>query len=214
MNLQTLAEIIHARKTEKVLAVEPQPVSEGASVADEVFELAAWAPFHRPADESHRRDREESALMPWRFYVIDAAGCRTLRAELMDKDSSKIIQMLATTAALVQATWLPNPPKEETSGLFEPTLENMEHLAAASAAVQNLLLAATASGLRNYWSSGGILRREEVFSRLGIPHQEILLGSIFLFPAEVGEAKIATSKMREQRGPLGGWVKRVDLQSS
>ncbi|HBN77522.1 MAG TPA: hypothetical protein DD473_17280 [Planctomycetaceae bacterium] len=212
MSSELFARIVHARCTEKVLAEEPLPAS-GKSLTNEILELAAWAPFHRPANDVHLQDSELKALMPWRFYVLDDSACRQLREELMEKDSSNVIRMLATADCMVQATWLPNPPQTELPEkiLFEASLENMEHLAAASAAVQNLLLAATANGIRNYWSSGGVLRSPEVFERLGIPTQEILLGSLFFSPQDVQSGTIATSKLRDKRGPLTGWVKRVRL---
>ncbi len=47
---------------------------------------------------------------------------------------------------------------------FAVTLTNVEHIAAAYAAIQNLLLAATARGIRNYWSSGGVLRLPSVLN--------------------------------------------------
>ncbi len=212
MRADVLCEVIRERCTEKVLSSEPFPASSETTLADRLLELAAWAPFHRPADASHLEGREQSGIMPWRFYVLDAESCRKLRSRLIEKDSSKIMEMLATADCLVQATWLPNPSQDKGEGLFAATLENMEHLAAAGAAVQNLLLGATASGIRNYWSSGGILRTPEVFELLGIPSGELLLGSLFFFPQDVGEATVATSKLRDKRGPLSGWVRRVSVQ--
>jgi len=211
MRAEVLSEVIRERCTEKVLSSEPQPASANTSLADELLELAAWAPFHRPADAIHLEGREQSGIMPWRFYVLDAESCRKLHTRLLGKDSSKIMEMLTTADCLVQATWLPNPSAEEGNGLFAPTLENMEHLAAAGAAVQNLLLGATASGIRNYWSSGGILRTPEIFELLGIPQRELLIGSLFFFPQDVGDATVATSKLRDKRGPLSGWVRRVSV---
>ncbi|MCG6155127.1 nitroreductase family protein [Rubinisphaera margarita] len=212
MRAEVLSEVIRERCTEKVLSSEPFPASAETTLTDQLLELAAWAPFHRPADATHLQGRELAAVMPWRFYVLDAASCRRLRDRLLGKDSSKIMEMLATADCLVQATWLPNPAEYQTDGLFAPTLENMEHLAAAGAAVQNLLLGATASGIRNYWSSGGILRTPEVFDLLGIPPRELLLGSLFFFPQDVRNATVATSKLRDKRGPLSGWVERVSVR--
>ncbi len=80
----------------------------------------------------------------------------------------------------------------------------MEHIAAASAAIQNLLLAATARGISNYWSSGGVLRSAQVFQQLGIPRQQILLGAIFLFPSEIGDAELS-----DQQTARASWLARV-----
>ena len=122
--------------------------------------------------------------------------------------------MLAAADALIMATWLPNsadvPANGDEPG-FAATINNMEHIAAASAAIQNFLLAATARGISNYWSSGGVLRGAHVFKLLGIPREQILLGAIFLFPKDFGDAELATSKLREHRGSREAWSRWVSL---
>ncbi|HEX8299313.1 MAG TPA: nitroreductase family protein [Rubricoccaceae bacterium] len=201
---------IRGRRTSKVTAAEALPPS-GPPRADleALFETAGWAPFHRPAADAHR-----SALpgvVPWRFYALDAAGCRALR-EALAEATGPVPSLLATADALVLVTWLPDPPSETAAaGLFEPTLANMEHVAAAGAAVQNLLVASTARGIRTFWSSGGgILRQPATLQRLGIGADEVLLGSVFLFPAEAPGAAEGGTKLREQRGPLSDWMRWVE----
>jgi nitroreductase len=77
---------------------------------------------------------------------------------------SKIPKLLAVAGAAILVTWLPDPP---TSGeVLELTDNNMEHVAATAAAVQNVLLAAEARGMFSYWSSGGILGDGDVFDWL------------------------------------------------
>ncbi|WP_309386547.1 nitroreductase family protein [Cerasicoccus frondis] len=203
---QTLDAIIQRRRTLKMLTDEPLPAINQRAVINEIIQAGAWAPFHRPCASEHRGQLD--SIVPWRAYALDATACRHLREKLISVgDSSKIIQMLAAAEALIQVTWLPNRPKAETDALFEPTLENMEHLAAASSAVQNMLLAATARCFENYWSSGGALRESQVFTWLGIPENEILLGSIFLFPADAAGAEAAPGKLRDKRGPVESWAK-------
>ncbi len=149
-----------------------------------------------------------SSFVPWRAYALDAGACHRLRQKLINVgDDTKIVQMLAAATALIQVTWLPNPPKGATDAPFEATLENMEHIAAASAAIQNMLLAATARSFESYWSSGGALRETQVFDWLAIPQKEILLGAIFLFPTDADGVETATGKLREKRGPIESWAK-------
>jgi nitroreductase len=127
--------------------------------------------------------------------------------------------MLASADAMIMATWLPNPSSTGSattsdSEAFEPTLGNVEHIAAASAAVQSLLLAATAAGFETYWSSGGVLRSRELFDYLNIPAQQRLLGAIFLFPHYVprnAKVEIAESKLRGERHPASHWSRWVEL---
>ena len=81
----------------------------------------------------------------------------------------------------------------------------MEHLAATGAFVQSLLLAAEAEGFRTYWSSGGPLRKKPVLDWLGIPENQILIGSVFLFPEDVGSAEIKPGANAERRGAVSDW---------
>jgi nitroreductase len=203
--------VIRERRTVKVLAEEAFPTADARSVVEELAAVAGWAPFHRVAARVHTEGALTS-IVPWRFYLVDADGCRALRDALLARgDRSKVPRMLAAATALVQATWLPNPAKGEHAGLFEATEENMEHVAAAGAAVQNLLLAATARGIPNYWASGGALRGPEAFGWMGIPAGEILLGSLFLFPTETRGAEINPGSHRDRRGAASDWSRWVQL---
>jgi nitroreductase len=204
--------VIRARRTEKVLADAPLPVHSMRGTVEELAALASWAPFHRVAARVHT-GAALTSIVPWRFYLVDAPECRALRDELLRRgDKSKVPRLLGAASALIQATWLPNPPKGDVAGLFDATEENMEHVAAAGAAVQNLLLAATARGIPNYWASGGALRGAEAFGWMGIPAGEILLGSIFLFPADTGDAEVSPGSHRDRRGEPSDWSRWVDLR--
>ncbi|MEM7474062.1 MAG: hypothetical protein AAF483_03660 [Planctomycetota bacterium] len=202
---------IRERKTVKVLADNDlaTPGGDFDSTIRELLDLAGMAPFHRPCHAIHQ-EGDLQGIEPWRFYVLAAAECRALGPSLDPGKAGKIPKMLAAADSLVICTWLPNPSgndAEDQEELFEPTMANMEHIAAASAAIQNLLIAATDRGIANYWSSGGVLRGEEFFTRCGIPAGEILLGAIFLFPTETGEAQVVESNLRTKRTAADQWSK-------
>ena len=204
--------VLRERRTTKVMSAEALPAESRLQGWQNWLDVAAWAPFHRPAHAVHTQATALTGIVPWRFYVLEADCCRQLRDRLADRECGKIRDMLATAELLIQATWLPNPPCAPlpSGSLFEATLENMEHLAAAGAAIQNVLLSATARGIPNYWSSGGILREADVFDWLGISDQEILLGSLFLFPSTADPSlQIVHSKLRDQRTPLATWLRTV-----
>ena len=207
------------RKTIKVMARSELPAKGTPPPFADLLRLAGMAPFHRACDESHRNEGcQLRGIEPWRFYVLDAKQCRAMARSLPEENAGKIPAMLLAADGLFLATWLPNPPeKPELDGdqsfggqLFEPTLANMEHIAAASAAVQNLLLAATARGIANYWSSGGVLRTQPVLRDLEISTREILLGAIFLFPQETAGCEVVQSKLREHRTGVSCWSRQVD----
>ncbi len=208
---------IVTRKTEKVLSQKDLPVSDCRETVKQLLAVAGMAPFHRACEERHRSDGKLPAIEPWRFYALDAKACRKLRTLIPLEQAGKIPAMLAAADAMVIATWLPDRvesaaqpvPLDGGTG-FAASMNNMEHIAAASAAVQNLLIAATARGISNYWSSGGVLRLPQVFQLLSIPMDEVLLGAIFLFPKEYGDAELALSKLREKRGPADSWSRWID----
>lgn len=218
MNLDAFEQLAQRRKTVKVLAEDSLPCVDRREVVERIIVSAGWAPFHKICSPDHRGDAKLSGIEPWRFHSLDAHACRKLRSRVIDRESAgKIPAMLASADAMIMATWLPNPPAagaiatRDNEG-FEPTLGNVEHIAAASAAVQSLLLAATAAGFETYWSSGGILRSPEIFGLLDIPNEQRLLGAIFLFPGNLqasDRVSIAESKLRSERRPASDWSRWV-----
>ena len=188
---------------------------EQQALAEELLALAAAAPYHYESAAKYREARSSS--LPFRYYVLQAAKCRATAAYAKEQqiDTGKMGEMLHTAELLFMVTWLPDV-FGEVDATREPlpfvgNLRNMEHVAAASASIQNVLLGATARGLPNYWSSGGVLRFEPMRDYLGIPTAEILLGGIFVFP-EGSAARadaVALGKLREKGKELGDfslWV--------
>lgn len=215
MNIQ---EVIRKRKTTKVLGNAPWALPEEI-VQEKVFEIiqsAEMAPFHYQAHKTYQ-DKPLNSIVPWRVYWLKAADCRKLANFIQENDvkAGKILQMLFAADALLQVTWLPDPSEEAGDvALFEGNLRNMEHIAAGSAAIQNMLLTATSMNIPNYWSSGGVLRSEELYKMLGIDTKEILLGSVFLFPegADIPkDHKVGLGGLRDKKGDLNQWFDVISL---
>ncbi|MFK7736249.1 MAG: nitroreductase family protein [Pirellulaceae bacterium] len=220
---EDLETAIRERVTTKVLADKPFPGggpstdlgSHLRSHLRSLLELAGMAPFHRACEDAYRSGTMPG-IEPWRFHCLDSAGCRELRKKLPAEEAGNIPLMLNSADTLIMATWLPNVASAEfeldEKRLFEPTLGNMEHIAAASAAIQNLLLAATSRGISSYWSSGGVLRTGPIYQNMGIATDEILLGAIFLFPTETHDARVVGSKLRDKRTNAECWSRQVELR--
>lgn len=213
-----IKESIETRHTNKILSDTPlaaTPFDE--TLIRELMEAAYWAPFHKPCADYHRDDNTElTAIMPWRFYILDSQVCRKLNEKLktLEKPLGKIEGLLNTADYLIQATWTADKSAKNPSenNLFEGSINNMEHIAATAAAIQNLLLTATAKGINNYWSSGGVLRDKIVFDTLGIDKDQLLLGSIFLFAGQnYPDYQQQTSKMRYRRSPIETFSRRITL---
>lgn len=214
--MSDLASALNARRTHKVLGDPASPLPVNGNHRDKVDALlasAGQAPFHFPNDPSYRTAMKSP--VPWRFYKVDSAGCRKLMKQLASPDAGagKIAAMLAAADALIQVTWQPEVTDEVPAEgqTFVATHRNMEHIAATAAAVQSFLLMATNSGYRTYWSSGGVLRSPEVFSQLGMNSREILMGAVFLFPQDVGDAQIKAGSWHDKRGTPGDWSVWVNV---
>jgi hypothetical protein len=118
--------------------------------------------------------------------------------------------MLAASGSLVMVTWLPEPDGKKSLSAKKQTI-NEAHLAAASEATQNLLLALEVRSLQGYWSSGGVLASKECYSLCGIPTNEKLLGAIFVFPKQTEEQEVCYGKYRDKRGNAKSWMTWVDF---
>ncbi len=194
---------IRQRRTIKMMSETPLPVKPcDEGLINTLIESAYYAPFHHCCHRQYRQ--ENDSPLPYRFYVLDSRACRRLADKLpVTERSGKIINMLHCADYLIQATWCPQP-QIRNEDFFMSNIANMEHIAASGAAIQNILLTATALGYENYWSSGGILREEFTYQQLGIDTAEILLGSLFIFPNQTEEAsKTIESKLGKQRNNRG-----------
>ncbi len=215
--------IIKKRKTQKILAPEPWSTEGSADelkvLLDELLDLAAHAPYHYRAHQQYTDQEELNSTLPYRFYVLDRDKCRAT-SRFYDRsgiDGGKIKNMLDAAEALFIVTWLPEPSEINSDGgkqevAFEGNIRNMEHISAASAAIQNVLLGATARNIPNYWSTGGTLRGPALKYHLHIPANEIIAGTIFLFPedAESREARIVPGGLREVGKEQSSWAKWVE----
>lgn len=208
---------IRQRRTIKAISEQPLPIKPlDKSFIQTLMESAYYAPYHYPCQSLYQNNL--SSPLPWRFYVLSSQTCRELAANLQEQKISaeKIIGMLNSADYLIQSTWCPLVDSNSTEeDLFVGNLINMEHIAASGAAIQNLLLTATALGYENYWSSGGVLRDSYVSRLLGINEQEILLGSLFIFPSETeGENNpmvFSNGKRRDKRGEIDSSYQIISL---
>lgn len=207
------------RRTYKVIGDPKAPAKAhptGKHDIAQVLQAAGNAPFHYACDKSHTAALPSP--VPWRCHALDHCAVLALMHHLIASgDTTKVPNMLAAAQFLLQITWLPDQGtiiadgRGKEGAVFEGTLRNMEHIAAASAFIQSVLLAAEETGFKTYWSSGGPLRSAQTFEILAIPQTELLLGSIFLFPDKPQNAEIKPGAMAERRGNLTDWSRWCEV---
>lgn len=213
-----LANIVRSRKTEKVMCeveshqVVPEDVADrNRKIVLDAIKTAGWAPFHYPRNIGGLAE-------PWRAHVLwSEAACKAavhLKDEL--QVTSKEPRLAAGCNALVIVTWLPEFYDEGRQANSKLTRDDQikrdeEHLAAASAMVQNLLLVLTANGMGTYWSSGGKFRGPKMFEFLSIPKDERFLAGVFIeYPEMMVDSK--ERKAGAQRSNRGeGWIREVSI---
>lgn len=136
-----------------------------------LLDLADWAPTHGRTE-------------PWRFFIYTSDALKNfgqLHGDLYwqhtpeDKRSpdgkTKLAQAVEKASHLLIAA-----VKTGTN----PKIPILEEIAAASAAIQNLLLGASALGIAAIWNSGGMTFHPALKQELGLAEQDLVLGLIYL----------------------------------
>jgi nitroreductase len=132
---------------------ESDPVPE--EVVRELVDLARRAPNHKLTN-------------PWRFRLL---GPET-RARIDGLVPEAEVLKLRRAPTLVLVTAVPSE---------DPVLAE-EDVQATAAAVQNLLLGATARGLASYWRTPGCFREDGVRELLGLAPGEVVVALVHLGP--------------------------------
>jgi nitroreductase len=165
---EAVAKCIRTRRTVKAYTGEAVP----RATLERWLDLACWAPTHR-------------LTQPWRFAVLEQPAIVRLSEFLRGEPQiaavpdpakgaaklAKLLDRLPTLGAMIQVTWVRDA---------DPLIDLEEH-AAASAAVQNLLLAAHADGWAAFWSTTAALGHPATLTWCGLaPATQGFLGSLWL----------------------------------
>ena len=173
-SFSVLSEIIKERRSTKPAQFN------GTFIPDEqvekLLELADWAPTHGNTE-------------PWRFvvYAGDAAKTfcndhaelykRTVPAENFQQASyDKIIENGKKCSHIIVAVM-------QRGQLAKIPL--WEEAAATAAAMQNILLAATALGIASFWSTGGMVHNPAMKTFLHLNESDRVMGILFFGYSEI-----------------------------
>ena len=130
-----------------------EPVSE--EVVRELVDLARLAPNHKLTN-------------PWRFRLLGPQSRARIDELVPEAEVLKLHR--APTLVLVTAI------RSEDDLLAE------EDVQATAAAVQTMLLAATARGLASYWRTPGCFREQPVREAVGLAENEVVVALVHLGP--------------------------------
>lgn len=136
-----------------------------------LLELAHWAPTHGRTE-------------PWHFFVFGGAAKASFGQGHADVYWKHTAEDKRTTENFEK--WLHTPDKASHVLVAvmkrgdNPKIPQLEEIAAASAAVQNILLGATALGIASFWSTGGMVHHPAFKEHLQLGEHDIVLGIIYL----------------------------------
>lgn len=169
--------------------VKNEPVERDVIV--QLLEAAGWAPSHHNTQ-------------PWRFVVMTGEG----RGKLGDGYADVAI---AETPGLDEAQQEEKRKKERVKAFRAPVVITAicspaddpravaaEELAAAQAAVQNLLLAAHAHGLGAIWRSGAPMFHDAMKAAFELRSDEEIVGFIYLGYPDMTPLKAERSNILEK----------------
>ena len=144
-------------------------------VIQELLELAIWAPTHGRTE-------------PWAFFVYSGQSLRDfgkMHAEIYWNNTPDDKRNIATYEKLLQVVDKPShlivAAMKKGSNQKIPVLEE---IAAASAAIQNILLGAAALGIASMWSTSGMTHLPPLRQQLGLSADDLVLGLLYLGYAE------------------------------
>lgn len=137
----------------------------------ELLELANWAPTHGRTE-------------PWRFFVYTGEALKAFgqaHAGLYWDNTPEDKRMEATRDKLAGNG-------DKASHLLVAVMQRgandkiplVEEIAATGAAIEHVLLGATALGISSFWSSGGMTHKQALKDYLGLGADDIVMGLIFL----------------------------------
>lgn len=162
-DFDAVARVIAARRTSMVVDPDRDVDDE---LIDELLRLAAWAPCHK-------------RTWPWRFCVVRGEARAALGATVagamqrvgdpeakVDKARTKYLR---TPVVLIVGSAGGDTPNR--------TAENRD---ATAAAVQNLLLGATARGVATYWGSCPTGANDDVARFAGFENDTTVVGLFYL----------------------------------
>jgi nitroreductase len=166
-NFSIVSNTIKNRRSIKPAMMNGNKIPNGHVAA--LLELADWAPNH-------------GNTQPWQFVVYaDAAKFCAQHAELYQQNTAaenfnpttfnNLTHMGDNVSHIVIASM-------KRGDL--PKIPPFEEVAAASAAVQNLLIGATALNIASFWSTGGMTLRPEFKTFLGLGDDDNVLGILYL----------------------------------
>jgi nitroreductase len=168
-SFEILQNIIRNRRSTKPADMNGQLIDN--ALVHQLLELADWAPTHGKTE-------------PWRFIVYEGAAKKAFfadHAELYKNNTDPEKFMRGKYEKLQQQG---DPVSHIIVVYMKRTLQNSipadEEAAAVAAAIENLLLGASALNIGVLWSTGGMTHHPSMKTYLGLKDEDMVMGILHL----------------------------------
>ncbi len=168
MVTENISDVIHQRRSTKTASMN------GKKIPDElllrVLEHADWAPTHGRTE-------------PWRFVIFSDD-----KVAEFGKEHAQLYQIHTPEDKFLPTTYdklLHNGDlcSHVVVAVMQrghlPKIPPLEEIAATAAAIQNVLLAATAEGIATFWSTGGMVFHPSFRAWLGFGENDQVMGVLY-----------------------------------
>ena len=178
-----VSQIIQTRRSIKPAKMNGKKIPD--EQVKELLKLANWAPTHGRTE-------------PWRFIVYSGDKVKefcyqhaelyralTPKAKFEEGSYGKQLHYGDLASHLIIALMQRgNSPK----------IPSLEEIAATAAAIQNILLGATAAGITSFWSTSGMTHHPAMKDFLKLRKEDVIMGFVYLgYSDEQWEGKRQTS---------------------
>lgn len=164
-----LQHIIQTRRTVKPFLMNGKVIAEEQLF--DILHLANWAPTHGLTE-------------PWRFIVYGGSRVRDFCQQHADLYREHAAAGKFSEEKYDKLRHMGDQASHIVVAIMQrgqlPAIPVLEEIAAASCAVQNMLLGATALGIATYWGSGGMAYHPAMKTLLGLQEEDLVLGIIYL----------------------------------
>lgn len=163
-----VSDIIKTRRSTKPALFNGNKIPD--EQIEQLLQLADWAPTHTFSE-------------PWRFVVYSGESVVGF-----SKQHALLYQQFTPAEKFMQSKFDSIISNGEKSSHIivcimkrsNEKIPAMEEMAAASCAVQNMLLGATALGIASLWSTGGMVLHPSFKNHFQLGEQDEILGQLYL----------------------------------
>ncbi|WP_345951511.1 MULTISPECIES: nitroreductase [unclassified Mucilaginibacter] len=185
-NFTIIAETIKNRRTIKPGTMNGQKIPNAQVAA--LLELADWAPTHAYTE-------------PWRFVVYENPLTFTQQhAELYKQAAEQAGNF--NPATYTNLANLGNNVSHVVVAIMHRSelskIPVVEEVAAASCAIQNILLAAASLNIGSFWSTGGATLKPIMKEYLGLGAEDQVLGILYLGYSETKPEGVRKTPLEEK----------------